>query len=130
MIEIMRTENKNKHYLLFHCLSQEGSACEPQVLCRLSRQLHWLIAHSSLPSFLRISQEQHGRQMKHSAGSNLVQEACCPRDAATGWVHRIGTEGTHRDSLLPMHHKCGHLLIVQSSSDSRRMSELCSISIA
>lgn len=128
MIEIMGTENKNKHCLLFHCLSQEGSACDPQVLCSLPRQLQWLTTHSSLPSFLLISQEQH-ESRQNTAGSNLVQELCFPRDAATIWVHRIGTEGSHRDSLLPMHHKCGHLLIVQSSSDNRKRSEACSISI-
>lgn len=108
MLEIMGTDSKNKHYLFFHCLSQESSTCDPQVLCSLPRQLHWLTALSSLPCFLLISQE-HGRQMKHSAGSNPVQELCFARDAATRWVHKIGSEGTYRDSLLPIHHKCGYL---------------------
>lgn len=128
MIEIMGTDNKNKHLLLcYYCLSQEGSNCDPQVLCSLSRQLHGLTACFSLPCFLLIFQEQHGRQMKHSASRNHVQAPCFPRDDATRWVHRIGTHG---DSLLPMHHKYGHILMVQSSSDTKRWSEGCSISLA
>lgn len=98
MIEIMETENKNKHYLLFHFLSQEGSTNDLQILCSLQEQLHCLTAHCSLPCFLLVSQVQHGRQMRHSAGSNLIQAPCFPRDAATRWVHRIETEGTQRFS--------------------------------
>lgn len=128
-IEIIETGNKNKHCLLFHYLSQEGSTRDLLVLCSMSGQLHWLTAHYSLPCFLLISQEQPGRK-GNTVSSNLVQAPCFPRDSVSRWVQRIGTEGTHRDSLRPMLHTCGHILIVQPSSDARRRSEACSISLA
>lgn len=114
MKEILEMENKNKYHLLFHCLNQEGSTCDPQVLCSLPRQLLWLTAHSSLLSLLVIPQEQAARQMKRSVGRSLVQAPLFPRDAAAGWVHiqvcgRIGTEGTRGDPLLPVHSKCGYI---------------------
>ena len=119
----METENKNKFYLLFQYLNQEGSTCDRQDLCSLPRQLLWLTAHPSLLSFPAISQEQPVRWKKCSVGRSFVQALFFSRDAATRGVHiqvcgRIETEGTRSDPLLPMHYKRGCLLMGQPSSDT------------
>lgn len=66
-------------------------------------------------------------QMKRSVGRILIQAALFLRDAATRQVHvqvcgRIRTEGTVRDPALPRHCECGHILMDQPSSDTRRRS--------